>query len=392
MLVSAVQQGHFSILCQDLTWQPLSLPGPKLFLSQSLTLGATTTASARRRGMILPTLQFFLCDQFLIPNPLLMFLMGGCSCLRFRGASKGKWVVFGLPASPTRIHWIVGSLFFWLYLEVCGILVPQPGTEPGPPAVEMQSLGPPMHSISVCSVYQTLCDPRNFSLPASPVHGIFQGRIAQMVKHLPAMQETWVRSLSWEDPLEKEMATHSSTLAWKIPWMEESGRLQYMGSQRVGHYWATSLHILEWVAVSSSRGCCWCLLHLLHWQVESSPNVPPGTTREVPKWLILFVCLVDSSKLESLGATSLKGKTNGVYDWTKQTWKFPSSRETNNHTYHCNKCEEQETWRAYHGDLNECEGAEEVALNWALETEKQLQEEKGGGDLCKHREQHMLWR
>ena len=56
-----------------------------------------------------------------------------------------------------------------------------------------------------------------------------------MVKHLPAMQETWFQSLGWEDPLEKEKATHSSTLAWKIPWMEEPGRLQSMGSQRVGH-------------------------------------------------------------------------------------------------------------------------------------------------------------
>ena len=59
--------------------------------------------------------------------------------------------------------------------------------------------------------------------------------VAQMVKRLPAMQETRVRSLGWEDPLEKEMATHSSTLAWKIAWMEEPGRLQSMGSQRVGH-------------------------------------------------------------------------------------------------------------------------------------------------------------
>ena len=57
--------------------------------------------------------------------------------------------------------------------------------------------------------------------------------VAQMVKHLPAMQETWVRSLGWEDPLEKAMATHSSTLAWKIPWTEEPGRLQSMESQRV---------------------------------------------------------------------------------------------------------------------------------------------------------------
>ena len=56
-----------------------------------------------------------------------------------------------------------------------------------------------------------------------------------MVKRLPTMQETWVQSLGWEDLLEKEMATHSSILAWKIPWMEEPGRLQLMGLQRVGH-------------------------------------------------------------------------------------------------------------------------------------------------------------
>ena len=59
--------------------------------------------------------------------------------------------------------------------------------------------------------------------------------VAQMVKCLPAVQETWVRSLCWEDPLEKEMAAHSSTLAWKIPRTEEPVRLQSMGSQRVGH-------------------------------------------------------------------------------------------------------------------------------------------------------------
>ena len=56
-----------------------------------------------------------------------------------------------------------------------------------------------------------------------------------MVKRLPTMQETWVQSLGQEDLLEKEMAIHSSILAWKIPWMEEPGRLQFMGSQRVGH-------------------------------------------------------------------------------------------------------------------------------------------------------------
>ena len=59
--------------------------------------------------------------------------------------------------------------------------------------------------------------------------------VAQTVKRLPAMQETQVRFLGWEDPLEKEMETHSSILAWKIPWTEETDRLQSMGSQRVGH-------------------------------------------------------------------------------------------------------------------------------------------------------------
>ena len=56
-----------------------------------------------------------------------------------------------------------------------------------------------------------------------------------MVKHLPAMWETRVQSLGWEDPLEKEMAIHSNILAWKIAWTEEPGRLQSIGSQRVGH-------------------------------------------------------------------------------------------------------------------------------------------------------------
>ena len=59
--------------------------------------------------------------------------------------------------------------------------------------------------------------------------------VTQMIKSLPAVQETRIRPLGWDDPLEKEMATHSSILAWKIPWMEEPGRLQSMGSQRVGY-------------------------------------------------------------------------------------------------------------------------------------------------------------
>ena len=67
--------------------------------------------------------------------------------------------------------------------------------------------------------------------------------VGQMAKCLPTMWETRVPSLGWDDPLEKEMAAHSCTLAWKIPWTEEPGRLQSMGSQRVGHNWVISLSL-----------------------------------------------------------------------------------------------------------------------------------------------------
>ena len=97
--------------------------------------------------------------------------------------------------------------------------------------------------------------------------------VAQMVKHLPAVQETQVQSLSWEDPLEKEMATHSSTLAWKIPWTEKPGGLQSMGLQRVGHDWVTSLRS----GPAFRLGCChmWgpSQLGMSRWQkVPSSPS------------------------------------------------------------------------------------------------------------------------
>ena len=67
--------------------------------------------------------------------------------------------------------------------------------------------------------------------------------VVQWVKSLPAVQENCVRSLAWEDPLEKEMATHSNILAWRIPWTEEPGRLQSMGSQRVGQDWVTNTFV-----------------------------------------------------------------------------------------------------------------------------------------------------
>ena len=98
--------------------------------------------------------------------------------------------------------------------------------------------------------YSCLENPMDRGSWWAAVHGITKSRtrlsdftftffwaslLAQRLKHLPAMRETWVPSLGWEDPLEKEMAIHSSIFAWTIPWREEPGRLQSMRSQRVGH-------------------------------------------------------------------------------------------------------------------------------------------------------------
>ena len=81
-----------------------------------------------------------------------------------------------------------------------------------------------------------------FGVKQNFIHGYINERrlalaslVAQRLKRLPGMWETQVRSLGWEDPMEKEMATHSTTLSWRIPWREEPGRLQSMGLQRVRH-------------------------------------------------------------------------------------------------------------------------------------------------------------
>ena len=99
-----------------------------------------------------------------------------------------------------------------------------------------------VHSLSHIQLYDLM----NCSTPCCPVHHQVPeftqaSLVVQMVKHLPAMQETQVWFLGWEDPLEKEMTIHSSPLTWKIPWTEEPDRLQSMRSQRVRHDWATSL-------------------------------------------------------------------------------------------------------------------------------------------------------
>ena len=96
--------------------------------------------------------------------------------------------------------------------------------------------------------------------------------VAQMVKNLPAMQETRVQSMGQEDPVEKGMATHFSILAWRIPWTEEPGGLQYMGSQRVGHDWSdlvcmyTHTHNMK---RASDLEICFVFI----------PNCPEGSTK-----------------------------------------------------------------------------------------------------------------
>ena len=126
--------------------------------------------------------------------------------------------------------------------------------------------------------------------------------VAQMVKHLSTMRETWVQSLGWEDILEKEVATHSSILAWKIPWTEEPGRLQSMGSQRVRYNWPTSLYSVinnswpvqctqgmsGWWALTeimwgATRAWCTCLLYqpveFFHEALPSVILLLPSTLR-----------------------------------------------------------------------------------------------------------------
>ena len=88
------------------------------------------------------------------------------------------------------------------------------------------------------------------------------------------MREIWVQSLGWEDPLEKEMAIHSSTIAWKIPWTEEPGRLQSMGSQRVGHDWATSLSLSKGFM---PRGTFQCAGHCGESLLTHAPTGDPLT-------------------------------------------------------------------------------------------------------------------
>ena len=101
-----------------------------------------------------------------------------------------------------------------------------------------------------------LCTPGNNPLFSTKL----ASRVAQTVKNLPAMQETWVQVLGREDPLEEEMATHSSILAWRIPWTEEPGGLQSMGSPRVGHNSETNTFTFQYKAGDPKRSVQWWVL------------------------------------------------------------------------------------------------------------------------------------
>ena len=111
--------------------------------------------------------------------------------------------------------------------------------------------------------------------------------VAQRVKRLPTVRETWVPSLGQEDPLEKGMATHSSTLAWKIPWTEEPGGLQSMGSQRVGYDWATSLSFLSFFLASDTQSADFCQLYRWVSEVQESKQ-PLAQKYFTESWLSSF--------------------------------------------------------------------------------------------------------
>ena len=119
--------------------------------------------------------------------------------------------------------WILNVLCTSLHIRACGCVFRKPSS--------------------------SLCRPAPWGFCALTLRMLclWTSLVAQTVKRLSTMRETWVQALGWEDPLEKEMAIHSSTIAWKIPWTEEPGRLQSRGSQRVRHDWATSLHLFVFI-------------------------------------------------------------------------------------------------------------------------------------------------
>ena len=154
-------------------------------------------------------------------------------------------------------------------------------------------------------------------------------QVAQMVKCLPAVQKTWVWSLGWEDPLEKEMATHSSTVAWKIPWMEEPARLQSTGSQRV-----TQLSDFTFTFFHLMKG----LWHVYRWENWGLCRLSPKSSRsdaEEPglAWgspasrsVFLLLCCHWAPRMCVLGIASLLSNTLQVRWRTDLCWAGKNQR------------------------------------------------------------------
>ena len=135
-----------------------------------------------------------------------------------------------------------------------------------------------------------------------------------MVKTLPAVQETLVWSLGQEDPLEKGVATHSSILAWRIPWTEEPGRLQSMGSQRVGHYWATNWKVSRLALPLQSGLLCLYLSSTLGCLIGFALNKgfqSPLSQRE-KSWCSTILSFIDKALRPRAAVTKIiqKGRTD----------------------------------------------------------------------------------
>ena len=140
------------------------------------------------------------------------------------------------------------------------------------------------------------------------------------------MWETWVRSLGWEDPLEKEMATHSSTLAWKIPWTEECGGLQSTGSPRVGQDWATSLHYK--VPTSEQAGSSTSSTRLCHlsWSADTQ-------TRKSNKQTGCDLFQPRKRQVHSGWKVILSGDLREAIIWTRSgmNWRLWGRKGTSKH-------------------------------------------------------------
>ena len=151
--------------------------------------------------------------------------------------------------------------------------------------------------------------------------------MAQMVKRLPAMRETGVWSLGWEDPLEKEMATHSRTLAWKIPWTEEPGSLQSMGSQRVRHDWASSAA----ATAAKSLQSCPTLCDPIDGSPQGSPVPGILQARKYVRHYLQWICCSQGSFFNFFSFWN-KNKEDAkiVISWTLYL-SFPCDKILHNH-------------------------------------------------------------